>query len=104
MRGELDSHASFHLEKVTNMTTSKEMLDKLNTEICEVTFLKRDGSERLMICTRKPDLMPPVPDKFTPISEEERLKADYMPVYDLEEGAWRAFKPSKVINFVSSPE
>lgn len=96
-------HGSPYYLKDISMT-NEEMLAKLRTEICEVTFVKKDGSDRVMICTRKPSLMPEIPEKFTKIPEEDRLKADYMPVYDLEEQAWRAFKPSMVTNFISSPE
>ncbi len=83
--------------------TNEEMLKLLRTEICEVTFTKKDGSERHMFCTLKPDIIPHVPST-KPAPDKARIEVDYMPVYDLEEQAWRAFKPSKVISFVSSPE
>ena len=83
--------------------TNEEMFDKLHNEICEITFLKKDGSEREMICTLKSDLIPYI-STTKPISKQDRVESDYMPVYDLEERAWRAFKPSKVISFISSIE
>ncbi len=83
--------------------TNEEILQKLRTEICEVTFVKKDGTERVMICTLKPDLIPHIP-ATKPAPDKVRAEIDYMAVYDLEEDAWRAFKPSKVIKFESSPE
>ena len=83
------------------MLTNEEMLEKLHTEICEVTFLKRDGSERLMICMLKDDFLPKVP--ATDLTEGRKFN-DMISVWDIEEDAWRAFKPSKVIKFESSPE
>ena len=83
--------------------TNEEMLKLLRTEICEVIFLKKDGSEREMICTLKSDIIPHVPS-IKPAPDKARIEVDYMPVYDLEEQAWRAFKPSKVISFISSKE
>jgi hypothetical protein len=79
----------------------EEIISKLKTEICEVVFEKRDGSERTMICTLKPDLLPYV--SVQDMRESVRAN-DYLPVYDIEEQAWRAFKPSKIIKFESSPE
>ena len=56
-----------------------------------------------MICTLKSDIIPHVP-ATKPAPDKARVEVDYMPVYDLEERAWRAFKPSKVTSFISSPE
>ena len=81
--------------------TNENMVQRLKSEICEITFEKRDGSERTMICTLKDDLLPYV--SVNDMRESVRQN-DYIPVYDLEEQAWRAFKPSKVIKFESSPE
>lgn len=81
--------------------TNEDMVSRLKSEICEVTFEKRDGSERTMICTLKDDLLPYV--SATDMRDSVRQN-DYIPVYDLEEQAWRAFKPSKVVKFDSSPE
>jgi hypothetical protein len=60
----------------------------------EVNFIKKDGSERKMICTRCADLMP----ALTPLGEEEKQKRmqsnspDNLPVFDLEAQGWRAFR------------
>ena len=76
-----------------------EILNKLQNQICEVVFEKRDGSHRHMICTLKNDLLPSV----TEVKESVRT-TDYIPVFDLEEQAWRAFKPSKMISIEATPE
>lgn len=83
------------------MLTNEQMLDRLHNEICEVTFTKRDGSERVMICTLKDDFLPYV--GTTDLSEGRKFN-DMISVWDIEEKAWRAFKPSRVIKFESSPE
>jgi hypothetical protein len=81
--------------------TNEEILAKLHNEICEVTFEKRDGTERTMICTLKEEFLPYV-SSVKP--SEDRHENDYIPVFDLEERAWRAFKPSKLISIESSEE
>jgi len=82
--------------------TNEEMLDRLHTEICEVTFTKNDGSDRVMICTLKTDFLPHVP-AGADLSEGRKFN-DMITVWDIEEDAWRAFKPSRVTKFESSPE
>ena len=81
--------------------TNTEILELLRTKICELVFQKRDGTERHMICTLKPDLIPHVSVHKL---HEEREQKDYTPVYDLEEQAWRAFKPSMLISLEASAE
>lgn len=81
--------------------TNEEMLDRLHKEICEVTFVKNDGSHRVMICTLKADFLPYV--SATDMTEGRKYN-DMISVWDIEEDAWRAFKPSRVIKFESSPE
>jgi hypothetical protein len=78
-----------------------DILQLLRTQICEVVFEKKDGSERHMICTLKPDFLPNVSIYDF---REDRAQKDYMPVYDLEEQAWRAFKPSKLVSIEASLE
>lgn len=58
-----------------------------------LTFVKADGSDRKMLCTLRADMMPEMPNKE---DAERPLAEDYQPVWDLEMGAWRAYKPSKV--------
>lgn len=80
---------------------NEQLIDRLKNEICEITFEKRDGSERVMICTLKEDYLPHV---SATKPAEDRHYNDYIPVFDLEEQAWRAFKPSKLITIQSSKE
>lgn len=61
----------------------------LSQNAVNVTFTKKDGSERVMKCTTKPD--------YTP-SEKQPKNAGYehtdevQRVYDLEKGEWRSFR------------
>ncbi len=82
--------------------TNEDMLNRLHNEICEVTFEKRDGSHRVMICTLKDDFLPSIP-AGADLAPGRQLN-DCISVWDIEEDAWRSFKPSKVIKFESSAE
>ena len=81
--------------------TNDEILNKLTTEVCEIVFEKKDGSTREMICTLKADLLPYI--SIQNMNESIRQN-DFIPVYDLEEQAWRSFRPSKLVSFESHEE
>lgn len=65
-----------------------------------VTFLKKDGTERVMRCTTNLDMIPaekhPKGDK--PIKEGEEKKVETAKrVFDLEKQEWRSFRYDSVI-------
>ena len=49
--------------------------DILNEEVCKVKFTKVDGSEREMVCTLRPDLLP----QITEAKEPSNRKPDRTP-------------------------
>lgn len=62
----------------------QQALSKLNADI---TFTKKDGTERVMKCTLRNDVVVPY-EKKTDIVREG--KDNIMPVWDLEAEAWRS--------------
>ncbi len=68
-----------------------------------VIFTKKDGTERTMLCTTSPELVPVVEEKvhitntdnpvdFPTPKKEKKVNEDVMPVYDLEAKAWKSFR------------
>ena len=69
-----------------------------------VIFTKKDGSERVMLCTTKPELIPvdlteethytntDNPIDFPKVKKERKVNEEVMPVYDLEAKAWKSFR------------
>lgn len=58
-----------------------------------VIFTKKDGTERVMLCTTSPELVPKV--EVTESAEpkkERKVNEEIMPVYDLEAKAWKSFR------------
>lgn len=58
-----------------------------------VIFNKKDGTERVMLCTTNPELVPKV--EITESSEpkkERKVNEEVMPVYDLEAKSWKSFR------------
>jgi hypothetical protein len=62
-----------------------------------VKFIKADGSERLMRCTQDADLIPA--ENLDTDGKAYQAAADCYRVFDLDIMEWRAFKPSRVIEW-----
>ena len=80
------------------------LLKYLAEGICQVSFTKRDGTNRVLLATLQPDLIPSkfsksVGSVFNPTPNE-----DLIPVWDVTEGAWKSFKITKVLSFRTSDE
>jgi hypothetical protein len=94
-------HGIFHPEIIQLdecEVMKKERIIKMfevNQEL-KVTFTKKDGSVRVMHCTRKLDLIPTVAHPKT----EKKPPEDSLPVFDLEAMGWRSFKFDAVIGEV----
>ena len=74
----------------------------LYTSIVNVTFIKKDGTQRLLRCTLKPDLLP----QQTDIEEAVQKKTpnpDVLAVWDLENDGWRSFRYDSIIGFTVEP-
>ena len=58
-----------------------------------ITFLKKDGTERVMQCTTNYDLVPKVEvrENLEP-KKEKKSNDEVMPVYDMEAKGWRSFR------------
>lgn len=70
-----------------------KLLEMLQNERVLVTFTKRDGSQRDMLCTQRQDLI-----------ESKTYSRSQGPegivcVWDLEKEAWRSFKSDSVITY-----
>jgi len=55
----------------------------------DVTFTKKDGTERTMKCTLMEELMLPYDKKTDRVREESK---ETLAVYDLEKESWRSFR------------
>lgn len=72
-------------------TFSKWLKDILKASDATVTFLKKDGTERIMKCTLDPKQLPPAPVTEGEVKKERKVNEDVMAVYDLESQGWRSF-------------
>lgn len=61
----------------------------------KVTFVKKDGTDRLMTCTLNTSLIPAPVEKVLAEGEvkvHRKVPVDSLSVYDLENRGWRAFQ------------
>ena len=68
-----------------------DLKELLQTSIVSVTFTKKDGSERVMLCTLFPD--------FLPNTDGNGSYSGVTVVYDLENEGWRSFRDDSVIDY-----
>jgi hypothetical protein len=73
----------------------------LRENIVQVTFIKKDGTERKMRCTLRPDLLPQQTDIEEAVSKTP--SATVLAVWDLENEGWRSFRYDSIIGFTVEP-
>jgi hypothetical protein len=69
--------------------TRETVASILKMDIAEVTFTKADGSERVMKCTLKSDVVPVVEKKEGP---GRAVNDAVLPVWDIDKDSWRSFR------------
>jgi hypothetical protein len=69
------------------------MREYLSESKVAVTFTKKDGSERRMVCTKMADLIPT--DKL-PKGTGSQSTGDAVAAFDLEKQEWRSFNTGSI--------
>jgi len=64
-----------------------------------IDFVKADGTERSMVCTRNFDIIPK-DDHPKSSNKDKPVNEEVVVVYDLEVKGWRSFRVDSVINVV----
>lgn len=76
--------------------TKEELITQLKRGIVVVKFLKKDESERVMIATLDPKLLP---ERDACITQEYAVKnTNQIRVYDVEAEDWRSFLLDRIIS------
>lgn len=74
---------------------------ELFNNIVNVTFVKKDGTQRLMRCTLRPDLLPAQTDLEEAVSKTPSVTA--LAVWDLDNDGWRSFRYDSIVGFTIEP-
>jgi hypothetical protein len=81
------------------MLTGKEIRGLLKDNVVEIVFTKKDGSERVMICTLMDKFLPSRGELIAQDTENDEI----ITVWDLECNGWRSFRVDKVIHLEAEP-
>jgi hypothetical protein len=78
--------------------TREEMVEQLRNRLCEVTFTKKDGTERVMECSLNPMF---IPEDQMPKEDSEGVQRtiDVISCFDVRVAGWRSFRVESVKNF-----
>jgi hypothetical protein len=78
-----------------------EIVKALNEGVVNVTFEKKDGTIREMVCTKNQEIITEIdPFVFDNVSNTNRKKDEVnITVYDVEVLGWRKINPNKIKSF-----
>lgn len=68
------------------------ILDSLRVGAVQVTFTKKDGTERVMKCTLDDQLIPQPELPLEENKKEKKINPDVQAVWDIENEGWRSFR------------
>ena len=75
-----------------------DLVEFLRDGICEVLFVKKDGTDRLMKCTLNYDYIPEDMKPLNLVKGEKVLQnLDILKVFDTDKQDWRSFRVENVI-------
>jgi len=80
------------------MFDKDDIIQKLKTSICVVTFTKKNGEERIMSCTLNEEFLPEQVDLEETI-QKKKPNPDVLAVWDTDIGEWRSFRWDSVKEF-----
>lgn len=75
------------------MMTKDEIASILSKNVATVSFTKSDGTVRDMLCTLREDF---IPQKEENKKKTRKASPDTLPVWDVENSAWRSFRIDSV--------
>jgi hypothetical protein len=67
--------------------------------VVNVLFVKKDGTERQLICTLKPDLLPVQTDLEEAV-QKKTPNPDVLAVWDIENKGWRSFRYDSILGYM----
>jgi len=82
-------------ETIANMKsipTENDLIKTLQMQVATVTFLKLDGDERIMTCTKSLKIIPEANHPKT----DKKAKEGNVNVWDLNAKGWRSFKYDRI--------
>lgn len=73
----------------------QELVEKLTTDILNIGFKKKDGSDRYMKCTLNSEYVPQYEKKTDKI---KKINENILSVFDLEKEGWRSISIDSIFS------
>ena len=86
------------------MTIKYRIIEALKSGVCSIKFVKADGTERIMNCTRNLDLVPVEMWPKASMKYNENPTTDQIDVFDIDSRGWRSFKLSRLVSMDLHPD
>jgi hypothetical protein len=77
------------------MHTKNELSEMLRAGKIEVSFIKKDGSGRVMNCTLMEKYLPPLMEDAEITTKDN---PDVLVVWDIDNSGWRSFRINSIVN------
>jgi hypothetical protein len=77
------------------MWTKNELSEQLRNTCLEVSFIKKDGTGRVMNCTLMEKFLPPMMEDTETATKDN---PDVLAVWDIDNGGWRSFRINSIID------
>jgi hypothetical protein len=85
------------VQEVAKEVTRNSLIAKLKESLCEVSFTKINGDERIMTCTLDEDIIPV--EHHPKGGERHSISLKNIAVWDINAEGWRSFRPENVFKF-----
>ena len=90
-------------DKDENITRLRnDLREALSSELVQVVFTKKDGTERTMLVTTYPGLIPE--SLQVPLTEKRQGPENQIRVFEFNLGEWRSFNFDSIISVEYDPE
>ena len=80
------------IANMKSIPTENDLIKTLQMQVATVTFLKLDGDERIMTCTKSLKIIPEANHPKT----DKKAKEGNVNVWDLNAKGWRSFKYDRI--------
>jgi len=70
------------------------LINRLKDGPASISFMKVDGTKRVMLCTLQEDVVPVIENKTDKVKV---ANTEVLPVYDLEAKGWRSFRLDSIL-------
>lgn len=75
--------------------TRDTIIEQLKNNVCEVTFTKVNGDKRVMPCTLREDMLPPVIKED--VNADRKVNEKTVSVWVTDANGWRSFRVDSVL-------